>query len=65
MANFSTFQDLGDIMPLDALWPIELKIRLAWDAGELAIYFDQSFALTSDFSQQKVKPLPCSTRGVT
>ena len=69
------FRTLGDIMPLDALWPIEVEDQLAWDAGELAIYFDQSFGadqrlLTAEGQAPTVlhswghmnRPCPCGCR---
>eukprot|EP00438_Fugacium_kawagutii_P025315 Skav217868 [mRNA] locus=scaffold2487:71341:75261:+ [translate_table: standard] len=37
------FTNLGQIMPLDALWPPTDEAQLAWDETELNLFMDESF----------------------
>eukprot|EP00435_Cladocopium_sp_Y103_P073302 s64_g43.t1 len=70
------FQQLGNIMPLDAIWNDMEEDQLRWDPSELAIYLDSCFGDDARLLQAHTKaptvlhswghvnrPCPCGCRG--
>lgn len=37
------YKTLGEILPFDAIWPLEQELELLWDQQEMNIYFDIAY----------------------